>query len=293
MKALMALTMLLISFGCFSQVGINTRIPSDAAALDINANSVMGFGGLKLPTVTNLQKGSIAVTPASEATMLFVTYPNGSRCLEIYDGIGDNWQKINCLTLAPTILYTEDFESYATGTGINGAGNSGDYPGTVSKWTLTDINNTLSSSDYVETRSGLLEINDTNGPIEFETQSINISGYSNISFTLDLSGTGTLEYDPTLHSTDTTNMTNDYMNVSFSIDNGPFTTILDFNGNGTMHHTLVPYYTSGSGNTAPFFPDDTVTQSGISGSTLVIRVSFQNWAGDEYLYIDNIEVSGN
>lgn len=276
-----------------AQVGINTDIPNDATALEIHAENTINFGGLKLPVVTEAQRNSIAVTAASEGTMLFVTYSSGDRCLEIYDGIQDTWQKINCLTLAPVVLYSEDFESYSSGTGINGSGNSGDYPASVTKWTLNDVNGTLASSDYVETRSGELEINDTNGPIEFDTQSINISGYSNISFSIDLTGTGELEYNPSLHSSDDTNSVNDYMDVSYSIDGGAFITITDFNGNGTTHHTLIPYYISGGAGSAPFFPDDTVTQTGLSGSSLVIRIRFQNWSGNEFFYIDNIIVTSN
>lgn len=288
-----SILLLLLSLTINAQVGINTNDPNVAAALDINAQSTINYGGLSIPVVTEAQRSTVIVTPASEGTMLFVTYSSGDRCLEIYDGIQDTWQKINCLTLAPVVLYSEDFESYSTGTGINGSGNSGDYPASVTQWTLNDVNGTLASSDYVETRSGELEINDTNGPIEFDTQSINISGYSNISFSIDLSGIGELEYNPSLHSSDDTNAVNDYMDVSYSIDGGAFTTITDFNGNGTTHHTLIPYYVSGNSGSAPFFPDDTVTQTGLSGSTLIIKVRFQNWSGNEYFYIDNIIVTGN
>ncbi len=276
-----------------AQVGINTDLPNAAAALDICGQNTVGYGGLSIPLVTESQRGLITTTPQSEGTIVFVSYTSGVRCLEVYDGLQDVWQKINCLNLDPIILYSEDFESYSSGTGINGSGDSGDYPASVSKWTLNDIYGSLASSDYVETQSGVLEINDTNGPIELDTQSINISGYSNISFSIDLSGTGELEYNPSLHSTDDTNTVNDYIDVSYSIDGGAFVTITDFNGNGTTHHTLIPYYVSGGAGSAPFFPDDTVTQTGLSGSTLVIRVRFQNWSGDEFFYVDNIIVTGN
>ncbi|GAK89131.1 extracellular ribonuclease Bsn [Nonlabens ulvanivorans] len=268
-----------------AQVGINTDLPNAASALDIYGQNTVGYGGLSIPIVTELQRAQIITTAQSEGTIVFVSYTSGVRCLEIYDGQQDVWQKINCLNLDPITLYSEDFESYTSGTGINGSGNSGDYPASVSQWTLNDVYSSLASSDYVETQSGVLEINDTNGPIELDTQSINISGYSNISFSIDLSGAGELEYNPSLHSTDDTNTVNDYMDVSYSIDGGAFVTITDFNGNGTTDHTLIPYYISGGAGSAPFFPDDTVTQTGLSGSTLVIRVRFQNWSGDEFFIL--------
>lgn len=276
----------------FSQIGINTESPNDAAAIELNSSLNLGFGGLKLPTVTKDQKVNVAVTPGSDGMILLIDYGN-SRCLEIYDGIQNVWQKINCLNLDPVVLYSEDFESYVDGTGINSSGVSGDYPSSVSRWILNDVNGSLAPSDYVEIQSGVLEANDTNGPIQFDTQSIDITGYSNISFSLDISGSGTLEYDPSLHATDDTNAINDYVNVSYSVDNGPFVTITDFNGNGNANHTLLPYYLSGSSASAPYFPNDTVVFTGLSGSSLVIRVQFQNWAGDEFFYIDNIEVLGN
>ncbi|WP_405377907.1 hypothetical protein [Nonlabens sp. Asnod3-A02] len=284
---------ILIPFIISAQVGVNTDSPHPSTVLDIDSNNTINFGGLLIPSILEAQKSLVLTTIESEGTLLFVTYPSGVRCLEIYDGIQNVWQKINCLNLDPVILYSEDFESYVDGTGINSSGGSGDYPSSVSKWILNDVLGSLASSDYVETQSGVLEANDTNGPIQFDTQSIDITGYSNISFSLDISGSGTLEYNPSLHATDDTNMVNDYVNVSYSVDNGPFVTITDFNGNGNANHTLLPYYLSGGAGSAPYFPNDTVVFTGLSGSSLVIRVQFQNWAGDEFFYIDNIEVLGN
>lgn len=190
------------------------------------------------------------------------------------------------------VLYTEDFETYAEGTGINGNGNSGDYPASVTKWTLSEIfpGNLLNADDYIEVRNGVLVSHDTNGPIEFLTQSIDITGYDNIRFSVDLYGDGELEYDPTEHDTDDTNDQNDYFNVEYSINGGAFTRIPNFNGEGTGNHTLVAFHISGNGNSAPFFPTETVTQDNLSGTSLQIRIQFQNWAGGEFLYIDNIVV---
>ncbi|MGJ8685049.1 MAG: hypothetical protein ACSHWW_10525 [Nonlabens sp.] len=286
-----SLLLLFLSLLVNAQVGVNESLPDAAAALDINSQMTMNYGGLKLPVVNAAQKAQIPVSSTSDGIMIYVNYGTSS-CLEIYDALNMDWQQIRCSTVGPTTLYSEDFNSYSSGTGIDGSGNSGDYPAGVSKWTLTDLNNTISSGDHAYTQSGLLEANDTNGPIQLETQLINISGYTAISFSVDLSGAGPLEYDTSLHSTDATNVLNDYINVEYSIDGAPFTIIADFNGNGTIHHTLVAHYAAAGSGTAPFFPNETVTQSGLNGSSLSIRITLQNWASDEFLYIDNIIVTG-
>lgn len=139
--------LLLLSLTINAQVGINTDLPNAAAALDIYGQNTVGYGGLSIPLVTESQRGLITTTPQSEGTIVFVSYTSGVRCLEVYDGLQDVWQKINCLNLDPIILYSEDFESYSSGTGINGSGDSGDYPASVSKWTLNDIYGSLASSD--------------------------------------------------------------------------------------------------------------------------------------------------
>ncbi|MEP5131215.1 MAG: hypothetical protein ABJQ64_01520, partial [Nonlabens ulvanivorans] len=89
-----------------AQVGINTDLPNAAAALDIYGQNTVGYGGLSIPLVTESQRGLITTTPQSEGTIVFVSYTSGVRCLEVYDGLQDVWQKINCLNLDPIILYS-------------------------------------------------------------------------------------------------------------------------------------------------------------------------------------------
>lgn len=103
--------LLLIGLTLNAQVGINTNDPNAAAVLDINSQSTMNFGGMTLPVVSEAQRNSIPVTTASEGTMLFVTYASGDRCLEIYDGMQNIWQKVNCLTIGPLTLWQQDFDS--------------------------------------------------------------------------------------------------------------------------------------------------------------------------------------
>ena len=307
------LTIILLFFvnTIFSQTGINTESPNDAAALEVNSSLNLGFGGLKLPTITNAQKASITVTPGSDGMILFVDY-GSSRCLEIYDGISDNWQSIKCLTIGPVVLYSEDFESYTSKTGIlyNGGSmttlDNGDYTtGTgvlqsgVSHWTLdapnVDNSEDASSDKELVTEnydsSTRLMANYVNGEASWLSKSIDITGRTNVSFSLDITGYGALEYETSQHGT--TARVNDYADVYYRIDGGTWIKIIDYNSNGTVNHTLTAVYSTGSGRTTGSFPTETVTETGLSGTSLELKVTFQNWWIDEYIYLDNIEVLGN
>ncbi|MEO9953855.1 hypothetical protein [Nonlabens sp.] len=301
----------LLPLFCFPQTGINTDLPNDAAALELSSSLNSGFGGLKLPTITNAQKASIAVTPGSDGMILFVDY-GSSRCLEIYDGISDNWQSIKCLTVGPVILYSEDFESYVTNTGISYDGGSmtttdtGDYTtGTgvlqsgVSHWTLdaphVDNSEDASYDKFLVTEnydsSTRLMANYVNGEASWLSKSIDISGMTNVSFSLDITGYGELEYQSSQHGTAT--RVNDYADVYYRIDGGSWIKIIDYNSNGTINHTLTAVYSTGGGRTNGSFPTETVTESGLSGTSLELKVTFQNWWTEEFIYLDNIEVIGN
>ena len=173
-------------------------------------------------------------------------------------------------------LWMEDFESYTVGTGIDGTGNLGDYPGSVSKWSLDVSGATLDdAADYVKTVSGVgLECRDMSGFAVWESESIDISGYAGVGFSLNATEDG--DHEGT-----------DYINVEYSIGGGDWTLITNWNSRGDATHTL-------KGD----LPDDgdwvaeTVTKSGLSGSSLKIRVTFANGADDERFQLDDIFVTG-
>lgn len=119
MRIINLFIILLGSFLTTAQVGINTAVPNHAAALDVS-NKTVNFGGLKIPIINESQINQVATTAASEGTILFVNYPTGNRCLEIYDGLQDVWQKINCLRI---VLPASDLfiSEYVEGSGNNKA----------------------------------------------------------------------------------------------------------------------------------------------------------------------------
>ena len=156
--------------------------------------------------------------------------------------------------------YTEDFETYP-----EGATNPND------KWSRDISNTNLESGDHFEVkeRNGdkVFEGRDLDGDAIWETESIDIPSSSSLSFSLNLTEEGDLEGS-------------DHVDVAYSTDGGStFTTITDWKGKGDGSHTLVGNWT-----------DATVTKSGLSGTSLVLRVTMENNAGTEDIRLDDVEV---
>ncbi len=294
---------LILSNISIGQVAINETNPSSKAALYLEAQKTptTNFGGFKMPTVTEVQQALIPVSTtdsSDDGLMVFVSDSGtGKHCWDVYDGIVHTWRSINCQNTACNgdILFSEDFNSYLENTGVTGASSSnGNYPSGVTKWSLTSFQSFGSSipslpgtlvnvNDYALVKSGELELRDLNGVLRIETESINISGYSNIQISMDVRSTGPMEYDPTKHSDDFNcgDTLNDYVDIEYSTDGGnSYTEVPNFFGNGNSNHTLANELTGIIAFSA----------NGLTGTDLVIRIRIQNWADDEIFYIDNIIV---
>ena len=172
-----------------------------------------------------------------------------------------------------TTIWEEDFESYADYSGYRGSSTSGDYPGSVSKWSLDISGGSLSNtSDWflVRTRSSdnLFEARDVDGPCVWTSELIDIAGYSDVSFQLNATESGGI--DPT-----------DYVNVEYQVGTGGWILIQDWNGEGSASNTLIDDYVS-----------ETPRVTGLSGNTLQIRVTISVNAGNEYLRFDDVLVEG-
>ena len=175
-------------------------------------------------------------------------------------------------------IWSEDFQGYADGTGTDGTGNIGDYPGSVSKWTLGG--GTLSGSDnYFKTVSvsgdRRLEGQDVDTATTWTSENIDISLYTGVQFTLDAREDGD-------HSTA------DYLDVEYQVDAGGWTLIEDWDGKGSGSHTWITGE-SGSGDSGA--STISVTQA-VAGSSLDIRVTLDNSTGTKQHQIDNIIVTG-
>lgn len=263
-----------------------------------------------MPVVTEAQQASIPVSTADasdDGLMVYVSDPiTGKHCWDIYDGVQHQWRSISCQTVAgcSDILYEEDFNSYAENSGVTGASSAnGDYPASVTKWTLTSFDSfgsttpalpgtLVDASDYGLVTGGALEMRDTNGVFQFETTTIDITGYTDIVIGFDVSGRGDFEYDTTAHSGDyNCGFDNsDYLDIEYSIDGGAFVEVPSFSLVGTPNHTFVFDETFASDGSLVNF---STTLTGLTGTDLVIRIRAQNWAGSEYILVDNIVVRCN
>ena len=137
---------------------------------------------------------------------------------------------------AQTTIYSEDFTGQ-NGKGIWGGGS--DFSGVT--WTVDASAATLSnSSDYCKVNYEILEACDTDGECIWSSPSVDISTYTNVSISIALSESGYLE-------------SSDYVDAEYKIDAGSWTNLTN-------------------GYQSDDFSSATATASGLSGSSLQIRI---------------------
>jgi len=174
------------------------------------------------------------------------------------------------VALAETI-WSEDFASYSDNSGYIGSGSGAvtteDYPSSVTKWTLDVSAAALSAnSDWFMVNSvssqNLFETRDSDGECIWTSESIAISGYTDVGIQVTVTENGTLE-------------SADYVKLYYKLDSGP-ETIFETNGD----------------NVDDFDDGVTASHSNLSGSTLQIIIKTKNNATDEYLRFDDVMVTG-
>lgn len=158
-----------------------------------------------------------------------------------------------------TTIYSEDF------TGQNNKGAVGPTPTidlTGVTWSV-DVSSTslTASTDWFQVRNEVFEARDIDGDAIWLSPSIDITGYTGVSFTLEAAEAGTME-------------PSDIFNTEYRIDGGTWTSATT---NGSLNDD---------------FTSATVSQTGLSGSSLEIRVTMNNGAGTEYHRLDDIVVQG-
>jgi len=101
----------LVLAGVQAQVGINTTTPNPNAVLHVNSHfGGSQYGGFMPPKVTLDERNSIPVTAADDGLMLYVSYPNGDRCLQLFNGASLTWGNINCFQVPVSTPGTIFFE---------------------------------------------------------------------------------------------------------------------------------------------------------------------------------------
>ena len=174
---------------------------------------------------------------------------------------------ILCGAASAVTLWSEDFESYISGTGIDGTGNIGSYPSGVSKWTLYQTgfdNGTPFDYIKVEMDDGTkkLEAQDSHTECGWESEAINIAGFSEIAVLMDLNEDGNA--NPT-----------DILDMEYKVDSGDWTA---FSVNGQLSDD---------------FTSAVATQTGLAGTTLYLRWRVTCESSTEQYQLDNVIVTGN
>jgi len=156
-------------------------------------------------------------------------------------------------------LYEENF----SGQNDKGAfGSSIDVAGCT--WTVDVSNATLSNNDdYFKVVNERLEAKDVDGNCIWYSPTINISNFHNVALSLDAIESGSFENDDIFYS-------------EYSLDGGVWT---EFSVNGLLSNDFWPTTQS-------------VSQSGLRGNNIQIRVTIRNDASNEYYRLDNIKVTG-
>ncbi len=163
-----------------------------------------------------------------------------------------------------TTIWSEDFNAVADdGVGATGpipvGTNTGVTAPSSGKWSLDVTSCELTaSSDWFRVVSQMLEARDIDGDGSWTSESIDISGYTNVTISVDASESGTME-------------SSDYAKASYQIDGGSITQF---------------------GYANDDFSSQTFSISGLSGSSLVVILEVNNGAGSEYHRFDDVTVSG-
>ncbi|CAL2108268.1 Por_Secre_tail domain-containing protein [Tenacibaculum sp. 190524A02b] len=210
-------------------------------------------------------------------------------------------------------IWEENFNNYQIPSGIEGESDDGatgttnkwlymgDYKESFTKWTIDASNASLQNfSDYAavfRTRDYLdphFRVQDTHGSeiktpegghINWVTETIDISGFTNVSVSMSIDETGDHE-------------TSDYINVSYSTDNGMnYTLIKNWKGFGSDIHTLQgdtinDEFCNTSDKDGDFKFQKVYFSIPNSSNSLKIKVTFKNGASSENFILDDVKVFG-
>jgi len=136
----------------------------------------------------------------------------------------------------------------------------------ITTWSITPDNTGLiATSDWFQvvddgTGNAVFEGRDVDAIQTWQSSVVNVTGYSNLTITLDLTETGGID-------------ATDYISVYYILDGGSQTLIGTYNG--------------------AFANPTTVTQTGIAGTSLQVVVKVLDNAGTEKLRFDNVKIVGD
>ncbi|MDO5968272.1 T9SS type A sorting domain-containing protein [Flavivirga aquimarina] len=188
---------------------------------------------------------------------------------------------------AQTVLFEEDFESYADQTGIQGidAVNVGDYPASTS-FTIDseDLDFSDSSSDYIVISNDQLELRDLEGEGVITFDAVDISSQTG-NVTINI---GTVDFN--MRSATSEWETDDYLDVYYSLDGGDnFVLVPNHMGNGDAVSTFILTTTPAEGASFNFTFSEVIDP--VAATSLILEIRAFNDSGDEEFILDDITVS--
>lgn len=195
------------------------------------------------------------------------------------------------------VIWQEDFNSYHDGT-VTGDNHNEANP--AADWFSGECLSCIDTADWWEVRSGRMEARDVNEVVFLQTEQIDIAGFSQVEFSVEVSEAG--DHEGLYFGLDACadQEKEDYVNVLYRIDGGPWnlvSNILDWCGlyGSCGSHTL---YGDDGINSGDCRDNDSdwgsalVTTSGLSGTSLEIRVETINSATDEIIRLDDMVIKG-
>ncbi len=170
-----------------AQVGINTTTPNSSSVLDLNSHlGGSNFGGFMPPRVTLAQRDLIPVTASEDGLIVYVSFPSGLRCLQLFNGSTLTWENITCFGIPPVIgtVFFESMGNVTSNTNISthwangGFDNSATctYGSTTS--TQPQIRNTLPSTAVFPSASGSGNLYLANANRDFIISGIDVTAHS-------------------------------------------------------------------------------------------------------------------
>ena len=241
-------------------------IPNQGGSENTSGHTFADDGAKGVDFSTSLDFSFDPETATSVKVMLKM-YNNGSNERFEIDDIS--------VSRNSNVLWSENFDSYSDDYGYVGDDtvvaakvNSGDYPGSVTKWTLTPSVDFLNQNDYVAVKSGMLRFNDVDNAVTFETENIDITSVSVLTYSMDVSFGSSLDGD-------------EFLDIYYSIDGG-----VTYIKEGTGAHTYEATVNITESSTVNFSKE----LSGLSAANFRIKIVGINDSNVEDFVIDNIKV---
>lgn len=173
------------------------------------------------------------------------------------------------------LVYSEDFTGQDGKGWVGGAPATSDFTGVT--WDITgDTTGLTATSDFFVVNSGILEAQDLDATLVWESGSFTMSGQTQFDFSIDLAATGDFE------------SSGDILSVDYAIDGGSLVNI--FTGVVDEAVTDDPFFigtTELTGSLQTF----ATTLNTTAGTNMEIFVQFNNNAGAEIQSIDNVSVT--